>query len=109
MNADTEKCVAQRMAQQKKVKQGRNTPSTTPMTPMVISDNIMKAENEDVKGWKKIWRLEKSIVACYVEDLKRKDDKLQKLSRNEWRETKTKLMLDNLKLKRDCLQKKMSS
>ena len=98
------------MSGSKKIKNRRNTPSTTPLSIIVVSDKQLeeKDKSESLKGWRQVYTMDKAVVACFVDNQRKKDDKLKTLARSEWKETKNKLIVENLQKKRDCLNSKVN-
>ena len=75
-------------------------------TTMVITDEVMAAAVAEETSWRTIWKLESNTVGCYVDNLRKKEDKYKSMKRMEWREEKGKLVMEQLRLKQKCMADK---
>lgn len=77
------------------------------VTTMVITDEVMQAATAEETSWRQIWKLESYTVGCYVDQMRKTDAQYRTMKKQEWRETKSKLVLEQLTQKQKCLADKI--
>ena len=68
------------------------------------SNSVLK---EPTKSWRDVVRFDQTVVRCFV-DQQRKNDPFKKMTRQEWKEERGKLVLDYLNKKMTCLRLKFN-